>query len=642
MIINAMAHDLNDGDLFKPTAVGNQNIFEIPEYQRPYVWNRNNWEALFDDITGNDPGYFVGAIICAQKDTTPDYTEFDVIDGQQRLTTLSIFMVAIYDAIKTRTDQLLDVMNAKDFNNFWNGDRSTKLFQIKCSLLVKTANGKFKPRIIPQNQNNIDDYFNILFDAGLITKNDLAYDGSIGNRNRLRLISKAYEYFQKRVSDYAVVAKSNSPAQQEDLLQQQVDRIIEILDKLNVAQLVMIKAPSTSSANTLFEALNNRGEPLTITDLIKNKLFSKLKSTSPQNFQQFVDEWNKCIWQKIFFINGKEISAGEQERFFRQNYNAFRSYWNTGQITFPIGKRSNLYESYGTMIDLDPQSVFERIKESAETYLKLQGRYQGNLSQDLFEAYKDLDRISGATSYTLLLYLVKNKGALNLSDNDFVKICRVLIKLFVRRSLTGDPPANKMDSIFIDYIGKIESNHYTGGDIAKNLAAHLKKEYGSDDKFEIALRDDVYDDKGANFAIRFILVKIAEKYLGKQKPNFWLATKVKGKGKGTSTSTWNWTIEHVLPQTLNQGWIDMLGSNAAQIQEDNVHKLGNLTLTPYNSNLSNGSFSDKKSDPNFGYNNSILAKGLNSYICAQTEWGEKQIQERTDLLIKEILAIFAW
>ena len=75
---------------------------------------------------------------------------------------------------------------------------------------------------------------------------------------------------------------------------------------------------------------------------------------------------------------------------------------------------------------------------------------------------------------------------------------------------------------------------------------------------------------------------------------------------------------------------------------NNLHKLGNLTLTVYNGELGNKIFFDKKIAPKGGYDDDILAKGLNAYICQQTDWREKQIEERTNLLIKKILEIFNW
>ena len=73
-------------------------IFEIPKYQREYTWGSREWETLFDDLTENDDGYFLGSIICINSATdTINAPKFEVVDGQQRLTTLSLFLAALYN-----------------------------------------------------------------------------------------------------------------------------------------------------------------------------------------------------------------------------------------------------------------------------------------------------------------------------------------------------------------------------------------------------------------------------------------------------------------------------------------------------------------------------------------------------------------
>ena len=103
-----------------------------------------------------------------------------------------------------------------------------------------------------------------------------------------------------------------------------------------------------------------------------------------------------------------------------------------------------------------------------------------------------------------------------------------------------------------------------------------------------------------------------------------------------------------MPQKLSTEWKKMLAGDDSQagekIRTDNVNKLGNLTLTTYNAELSNRLFFHKQNEKAIGYKDDILAKGLNSYICQQEngEWGAKQIQTRTELLIEEILKVFKW
>ena len=401
-----------------------------------------------------------------------------------------------------------DKLSEEEFDNFWE-NHIDRFSQIKRSLTVKTYEGKFRTRVLPQNDDNIGDYICVLINAGLIDKNSLKYDERIGiihdKVDGRRLIPKAYEHFKKCIVEYAI---GDNGKYKEDVAEQ-INRVVEILSKLNSAQLVMIKADSHSSANTLFEALNNRGEPLTITDLVKNRLFAALKELD--EFKKYRNAWEKEIWQRVFVEDGKEIPGGDQERFFRHSYNAFRTAWNRDLVsgfypfantTLLVGKRANLYESYDKMISLDSLRVFEQIRECAKIYPRLQGEEATGLSTSLHEAYKDLGRINGATSYTLLLYLVKNRKSLHLMDEDFEKICRLLISFFVRRSFTDDPPANKLDSIFIDYIDEIEKNHYIGDTVREKLTIWLKGKYGADandEKFKAHLREDVYDPKVALF-----------------------------------------------------------------------------------------------------------------------------------------------
>ena len=74
---------------------GAREHFHVPKYQREYTWKKWQWEQLLNDIEDNDPGYFMGSIICvndSQSITAGDELIFEVVDGQQRLTTLSLLL----------------------------------------------------------------------------------------------------------------------------------------------------------------------------------------------------------------------------------------------------------------------------------------------------------------------------------------------------------------------------------------------------------------------------------------------------------------------------------------------------------------------------------------------------------------------
>ncbi|HMD54851.1 MAG TPA: DUF262 domain-containing protein, partial [Phycisphaerae bacterium] len=128
--------------------------YVVPKYQREYVWKKTNWEDLFDDIYTNPMGYFLGSIICINRsDDVCKPQKLELVDGQQRLTTLSLLYAAIY----------------AQFNKFQKLDEETKheLYNLKYRLLVKCENKAL--RIEPSYQNkNYQDYMAVLNRIGIV------------------------------------------------------------------------------------------------------------------------------------------------------------------------------------------------------------------------------------------------------------------------------------------------------------------------------------------------------------------------------------------------------------------------------------------------------------------------------------------
>ena len=125
----------------------------------------------------------------------------------------------------------------------------------------------------------------------------------------LRRIEKAYNYFKKRIN--AVLDQTDD----------KVVAMFRILDKVNSAILVMIEVSNHADAYTLFESLNNRGTPLTSVDLIKNLLLARLDVNGDGDIDYYFSRWTEILSNL-----GEEYT--DQERFFRQNYNAFRKTLN--------------------------------------------------------------------------------------------------------------------------------------------------------------------------------------------------------------------------------------------------------------------------------------------------------------------------
>ena len=652
MIKEAFNYPLHNTALFNPGATGVQTVFKIPAYQRPYVWNTKNWEKLFDDITDNERGYFVGAILCVDKGIAEDnlYHVCEVVDGQQRLTTLSLLLVSIYSVLNKYSKQ----------KSILNDKKMMKKIQEKKDLLQKQLmialpNEKYISRIFPQFEDNIDDYLNLLVEEmdevlnrdELYNYEDLHKDSCDGRK----LIVKSHKYFKNRVKKYCT---EDENGQKVDDITQQVKKIFDLLESVNETKLVKITADSSSNANMLFEALNNRGVPLTFTDRIRNILFGELNNKNDKDKYKILrTRWKEAIDKALLRPDGKnEIPSGDQERFFRQSYNAYRSDWLNEELLdskdLPIGKRETLYEVYEKMVKFDSLRVFHQIIDSSKYYLKILGEPVKKNTSILNRLFNDLNRINGTTSYTLLLYLLKNSSTLNLNEKNLQSICDLLIKFFFRRNIINFPTTNNLDSIFISCIDHIGSNNLVENDIYNYLKETLKKFFADDAEIKNRLNDDVYDPNGDNKNTYFILSKLAEWGLhDKTSVDFWAENDKK------SPTAWN--IEHILPQTIEDTeWEKVLADwakensdsrNVKEIQESYMNKLGNLTLTQYNSEMGNKPFIKKrdltKKEKNIGYKNE-LSEGLNKDIINKNNWTPDEIDARTEILVKKILEIFAW
>lgn len=582
-----------------------KEVFEIPKYQREYTWGTREWEALFDDLNENDDGYFLGSIIYINSSTDGiNAPKFEIVDGQQRLITLSLFLAALYTTLNSYKESL-------------DADQQLDILQLKRKLALNN-----NIRVIPQIQgNNRDDFMGLLAEIGIIPNRPMPKNA--GNRR----IMRAYNYFKKRIN--AVLEDASN----------KVSEMFRILDKVNHAILVTIQVSNHADAYTLFESLNNRGTPLTSVDLIKNLLLARLDAKGDVDIDYYFSRWTEILSDL-----GEEYS--DQERFFRQNYNAFRKSLNApffkGDRTYPLGTiatRSTMLDIYEKIITKDPIVALEELYKNAEIYAGIILNKTENLSDKQREAYLDLHRVQGAPSYLLIMYLLKRQESLGMTDDDVVKICKLLVNFFIRRNLTDTPPTRDLTRIFMSFIETIEQNDYHGADIYTNLRNILIKYSASDEIFEKKLRGPVFDDNSG--ATRFILCMMAKRDMTREnEQDLW---------RKTDSNQYVWTIEHIFPQgpSIPDCWVDMIANGnrekAKEYQSLYVHTFGNLTITGYNSALSNKPFHEKKErkDNNghyIGYRNGL---NLNEDVCDKDEWTVDIIQARTDRMVKEIMEMFA-
>ena len=570
-------------------------IYAIPRYQREYTWTRAQWDALFDDLLDNEANYFLGSIICInQSQDALSVQSLELVDGQQRMTTLSLLLAAIYESYKAQSNLGME--------------QQIELYNLKHKLVLKKKPDQ--ARMIPQVQNNNQqDYFAVLNRAGILE--DVELVPNAGNRRVL----KAYRHFLWRIEQYLVGL--NDP----------VASLQALLEKVNTANLVKIEVAGHSDAYTLFESLNNRGVPLTAIDLIKNKLLAVLESKDPGSIDK---QYNR--WKKVIDALGDDYAV--QERFFRQYYNAFKPELKT-IVSVPVATKSNLMQVYEKLIAHDAENFLQAMIRLSIHYAQIVGYCAVSDQPKLSRLLLSLDRIQGAAAYLLLMVLFEYREALALDHAQLEQVVHYLIAFFVRRNTTDLPPTRDLTRIFMDVAEAIMA--LRGDAVVSQIKHRLTAESASDEQFEKSLKGPIYEDNKA--VCRFVLCALEENRMTREtQVDLWA---LKGK-------QYVWTIEHIFPQGENipDTWVQMMASGdsalAEQYRQTYAHSLGNLTISGYNSALGNKSFAEKQNRVDsqgrkVGYNNGLY---LNQALANETSWTVDKLKVRTDLLVQELLKTY--
>ena len=436
-------------------------IYKIPKYQRKYTWGQNEWDLLFNDVLENDEGYFLGSTICVNIPSSAyGATYLEVIDGQQRMTSLSILLYVLYTRLLKHKDEL-DI------------DGMTDLNKIKRQLAYK-QDDKYIPRLQLQIQdNNQADYNYLLSESEIIEKTEFPL--YCGNRK----IYKAARYFDKLITNF-LQSEDSETIYRGVKSDNEVKTLLNLVRRFNSAILVVIEVDNHKDAYMLFESLNNRGVPLTAIDLIKNLLISTSERDGKSD--ECYDKWTKI--QKNL---GEEYSV--QERFFRHYYNAFIDELNKPFITpestkkYPLAylaTKTTLMDIYERLIKKDYIKFIEDIEYASDNYAMIINN--SDKKPSYAEELLNLERVQGAPGYLLLLYLENNKETLKLTDNNMKDIIKLLVSFFVRRNITDIPNTRNLTKIFMDIIASIKENDCNLiYDICRNK---LVSESASDSLFE--------------------------------------------------------------------------------------------------------------------------------------------------------------
>lgn len=579
--------------------------FFIPKYQREYVWGKGNWEALFNDLEDTPTGHFLGSIICVNNQSDAlQGSLLELIDGQQRFTTICLLFCALYKKLKSFPDP--------------DEDFTVELANLRHRIFLKPKNEwRFVPSEQAQNKTDYQKVLSELFPKIVKEPSGLAYFGN-------RRIAKTYWYFIERLENY------------------DKDKSLAFLEKLKSAVLVKIEVPTHSDAFVLFETINNRGIPLSAIDIIKNNLLAELDKKPGYGIDRAFDEWKDLV--------ERLPDATIQERFLRQLYNAFK-YSKMVQVKgCPRATKSNLITIYDYLLKRRPVRVFQTLQKQGRVYAALinPSNAEINWGVKAADTLRDMQRLGAAPAYAFLIWAVQATRDQKWNEGDVLTyLASYLTKWFFWRNLTDTPPTRELDALFIDLIDHLlallrNSSISTADAFIAATAAWLGSKAASSTQRQEALAGDLYQD---NYDVtRFLLCKIEESHQTKETRKDLWAQDQNGKQL--------FTVEHILPKSenLTKTWIAMLGgkstdakTKAENIREDYAHCLGNLTLSGYNSALGKMDFirkRDRKNDKGdyIGYRNGLY---LNSVLVKRSDWTKQAIIARTKKLTDEAIKLLS-
>lgn len=569
-------------------------LYRIPPYQREYSWHKAQWEDLFEDLVEADGSHFLGTIITLDQTTdTLEGNILHVIDGQQRLTTLTLLLAAVYSVLKSNIAELDD-------------DTRTDLTNLGRQLVRKSDK---KPRVTPQRQgHNLADYRKVLERAGL------PIEGEWKPYFPSRRISKCYDYFRSAILKLAETEGLSEP-----------EAALRVHEAALQAVIVKIEVANHADAFVLFESLNNRGMPLSPVDLIKNHLLAESEKRRVMKVDEAFKHWNNML-------TSLGDSYSTHERFLRHYYNAFKAEL-PDVPNASVATKSRLIRIYETLLARDLERVVDSLVEASKIYGRINCVVELDQPTLLDLAYQRLMRAQGAPSYVLIMWLMSNQSKLELTDEHVEIVVDRLTSFFVRRNLTGYPPTYALAKLFMTTIDAVGDAR--GDEVLAVVSDRLNSVSASDEEFRARLLGRIYEEN--TDVTRFVLATLAEDAMTKEtKVDLWRQEK----------NHFVWTIEHILPQgdNLPSAWQEMLGGPeaAAQVQEEHRHRLGNLTITAYNSNLGNKSFVEKRDRQDskgrfIGYRNGL---SLNTELATRDSWTVDDIERRTTALADKVIERF--
>jgi hypothetical protein len=601
---------------------------EVPLFQRQYVWNEEHqWAPLWEDISRkiteyligrtDGPVHFLGAMVLDQKQTpTTHVDKRQIIDGQQRLTTLQIFLAALRDFARER--QCEEVAQELD--------RLTK----NPGRMVDPQTECYK--VWPTQRDR--DQFRDVMDAG--SRRALEQKHPLRKLPRRRKYEprprmvEAYVFFYQQISEFFLGTATEKPLAHERTLE---DRLDDALNALKAAlQVVVIDLGSGDDTQVIFETLNARGEPLLPADLLRNYIFLRAaRQGEPQEalYEQHWKPFDDPFWRHRV-RQGRLIRP--RSDLFMQHYLASRQFND-----IPV---SHLFIEYKHWID--SKHPFETVAAELEALAKARENYKGFLSSPattpLGAFSRFLESFDIGTIHPLMMIIADATP----TEEELDAIVKALESYIVRRAACS-LPTKAYNRVFLAVASGLSKDGVSSRALRDRLSALSgESSVWPDDKaFSAAFltRASYYTLNQAR--ILHMLKRLNESFYS-------------SRSEKVSIQSDLW-VEHLMPQKWQEHWplsdgqkgltaLDRLTAEpsdpryAASADRDSlVQSIGNLTLLTQqlNISISNGPGSQKRQKI---AEHSVLP--LNQMVATREIWDETAIKSRAQQLLVRALDIW--
>lgn len=535
-----------------------QKHFMIPLFQRRYSWDTDDLETLWNDLIetyemGPGSTHFLGSLVTKTSGATAEgVSSFIVIDGQQRLTTLTILLAAIRDAIRGDDEREADKIQDLYLSNHY-------------------ATGTHFYTVMPTQMDRQ------AYQAVIDGSPEHAEEG---------LVRDAYTFFQSRIKQSSAGDSECPP----------VDLRVFLDTVLSGIELVSITLEEDDSEYRIFESLNAKGTPLTQADLLRNYFFMRIPTADHDQAYDF-------LWMPM-----QDSLQDKLEDFFRYEFMSHGRFVRHGDV----------YHSWKIQLDRPPDSELIHELTTLSNHSRLFKKMidpSSEPEQEIASRLTNLNKWGAQSAYPFILFAYRKYHAKAISPGQFAELLQMIESFLVRRLICG-VPTNALNRLFLRLSDQIpEDMGIVDG--TRYILSEPSRRWPTDQQFrEGILNYPLFTDSRGEQR-RHILESLERSY-----------------GHKEVVDLSRLTIEHILPQTLSQEWLDDLGITAEDASSLPLHVLGNLTLTGYNPELSNSRFSTKKER---------LASShveMNKEIARNDKWTVDEIFARGERLAAKAISIW--